>query len=35
VVIADHWLTSLLKLEQRAREAIQQIGRLIEMLHTK
>ncbi len=35
VVASDHWLTSLLKLEQRAQEIIEQIGRMIEMLHTK
>jgi DNA-binding transcriptional MerR regulator len=35
VVAADRWLASLLKLEQRAQEIIEQIGRMIEMLHTK
>ena len=33
VVIADRWLASLLKLEQRAQQAIEQIGRMIEMQH--
>jgi DNA-binding transcriptional MerR regulator len=35
VVAADRWLASLLKLEQRGQEIIEQIGRMIEMLHTK
>lgn len=35
VVAADRWLASLLKLEQRAQEIIEQIGRMIEMLHRK
>lgn len=34
-VIADRWLSSLLELEQRAQAIIQQIGRMIEMVHTK
>jgi DNA-binding transcriptional MerR regulator len=35
VVIANHWLASLLELEQRAQEIIEQIGCLIEMRHTR
>lgn len=35
VVIADNWLAGLLELEQRAQAVIQQIGHMIEMLHTK
>ncbi|GHO50555.1 MerR family transcriptional regulator [Ktedonospora formicarum] len=35
VVAADRWLASLLKLEQRAQEMIELIGRMIEMLHTQ
>jgi DNA-binding transcriptional MerR regulator len=35
VVAADRWLASLLKLEQRAQEIIEQLGRMIELLHTK
>jgi len=35
VVAADRWLASLLKLEQRAQEIIEQIGHMIELLHTK
>jgi hypothetical protein len=30
-VIADRWLASLLKLEERAQATIRQIGRMIEM----
>ncbi|GHO57497.1 MerR family transcriptional regulator [Ktedonobacter robiniae] len=31
VAAADHWLASLLELEQRAQEIIEQIGRMIEI----
>ncbi len=34
-VIADRWLSSLLELEARAQATIQQIGRMIEMAHTR
>lgn len=34
-VIADRWLSSLLEQEQRAQAIIQQIGRMIEMVHTR
>lgn len=33
VVAADHWLASLLELEQRAQKIIEQIGRMIEISH--
>lgn len=35
VVAADRWLASLLKLEQRAQEMIELIGRMSEMLYTQ
>lgn len=34
-IIADRWLSALLELEQRAQAIIQQIGRLIEMVHNR
>ena len=34
-VIADRWLSSLQELEQRAQAIIQQIGRMIEVTHTR
>lgn len=34
-VIADRWLSSLLELEERAKAIIQQIGRMIEMVHAR
>jgi DNA-binding transcriptional MerR regulator len=34
-VAADRWFASLLKLEQRAQEMIEQIGCMIELLHTQ
>jgi DNA-binding transcriptional MerR regulator len=34
-VIADRWLVSLLELEARAQAIIQQIGRMIEMVHAR
>lgn len=33
-VIADHWLTGLVQLEQRAQTIIQHIGQMIELAHT-
>jgi DNA-binding transcriptional MerR regulator len=34
-IIADRWLASLVELEERAQAIIQQIGRMIEMLHSR
>ena len=34
-IIADRWLLSLLELEQRAQAIIKQIGRMIEMAHSR
>jgi DNA-binding transcriptional MerR regulator len=33
-IIADHWISSLLELEQRAQAIIQQIGHMIELAHS-
>ncbi|BCL80945.1 MerR family transcriptional regulator [Ktedonobacteria bacterium brp13] len=35
VAAADHWLVSLLDLEQRAQKMIEQIGHMIEICHTE